>query len=55
MAVLKGYRSGSGLYRIKMKAITCFEANVASDATSIRVWHERFGHTNFRTIRDLIW
>jgi len=37
-----------------MKAMPYFEANVASNAVSVRVWHERFGHTNFQAIRELI-
>lgn len=52
--IVKGHRPGSGLYRIKMKAIVCPEAYVASSAASVNVWHERFGHTNFRTVRELV-
>lgn len=52
--VARGYRPGNGLYRIKMKAIVCLEANVASSAAPVNIWHERFGHTNFRTVRELV-
>lgn len=52
--VVKGYRPGSGLYRIKMKAISCFEANITSNEASVKTWHEILGHTNFKTTCELI-
>lgn len=53
--VATGWRSGNGLYRVRMRALVSDEVYIAnSNVVSIDVWHERLGHTNFKTLEEII-
>lgn len=48
-----GTRISDGLYTINFKTIINASANVSSASADEQVWHERFGHANYKVIRQL--
>lgn len=42
----------SNLYKLNLRPVKVAEANVAI-SDSIRVWHERLGHVNFKTLKQM--
>ena len=52
--VANGVRVSDGLYRLNIIATNVGQAYIASaSAQPLQVWHERFCHVNFKTMREL--
>ena len=48
-----GVRQGNGLYKMIMKVVEPLQANIAK-ADSLKVWHERLGHVNYGTLKEMV-
>jgi len=48
-----GTRTSNGLYHMHFETVANASANVASAAATEQVWHERFGHANYKVIRKI--
>ena len=48
-----GIRQGNGLYKMLIKVVEPLQANVVK-ADSLKIWHERLGHINYRSLKDMV-
>lgn len=51
--IASGTRVSDGLYLMNFETIANASANVSSISANEQVWHERFGHANYKVIRQL--
>lgn len=52
--VAVGVRCDSKLYRLLMRTSLPEQANAVSLPTPLKVWHERFGHVNYKTLKEMV-
>jgi len=52
-AIAYGTRISDGFYSMNFKTIVNASANVSSATANEQVWHERFGHANYKVIQQL--